>query len=212
MPLGGTSNHFKTEALIGCGGWDPFNITEDADLGLRFMRLGGAVATLDSTTLEEATCTVRAWVRQRSRWIKGYMQTWLVQMRDPSRVWRTAGPMGFAGFQLFVGGVAATALANPLLWALTLVGLALWSVGAQSPVPEFGLFWAASSLLIGNLGLIYLNMLCALRRRWLDLVPAALLTPVYWVLISAAGYKALWQLAVAPHYWEKTDHGVGTAP
>ena len=209
MPLGGTSNHFKTCALIECGAWDPFNVTEDADLGLRFMRMGGTVATLDSTTLEEATCTSKAWVRQRSRWIKGYMQTWLVQMRDPARLRRTAGPMGFAGFLLFVGGVAATSLGNPILWALTITATLLWAAGMQSPLPEFFVWWAIVSILLGNFGLIYLNMLCALRRRWLDLVPAALLTPAYWVLFSFAGYKALWQLIYNPHYWEKTEHGVG---
>jgi cellulose synthase/poly-beta-1,6-N-acetylglucosamine synthase-like glycosyltransferase len=208
LPLGGTSNHFKTEALIRAGAWDPFNVTEDADLGLRFMRQGGAVATLDSTTLEEATCTTSAWVRQRSRWIKGYMQTWLVQMRDPARLWRAAGPKGFVGFQLFIGGVPATALANPILWLLTLISLAFWAMGRESPIPGFGEAWAVCSLLIGNLGLVYLNMLCALRRRWLDLVPVALLTPIYWVLISIAGYKALVQLIVNPFYWEKTEHGV----
>lgn len=212
IPLGGTSNHFKTEALIRCGAWDPFNVTEDADLGLRLMRLGGAVATLDSTTLEEATCSSRAWVRQRSRWIKGYMQTWLVQMRDPRRLWRIAGPSGFFGFQLFVGGVALTALANPLLWCLTAVSVAYWTANQPSPIPGFGAWWAAGSLLIGNLGLIYLNMLCALRRRWLDLIPAALMTPLYWILISLGGYKAFGQLIVNPFYWEKTEHGVGAAP
>lgn len=211
IPLGGTSNHFKTEALIRCGAWDPFNVTEDADLGLRFMRLGCTVATLDSTTLEEATCSSGAWVRQRSRWIKGYMQTWLVQMRDPARLWRAAGPFGFAGFQLFVGGVALTALANPILWALTAISAGYWAAGEASPIPGFGAWWTAASLLLGNLGLIYLNMLCALRRRWLGLVPAALLTPVYWVLISMGGYKALFQLIVNPFYWEKTDHGVGAS-
>jgi glycosyltransferase XagB len=211
IPLGGTSNHFKTSALIACGGWDPFNVTEDADLGLRFMRHGAVVGTLNSTTLEEATCTAPAWVRQRSRWIKGYMQTWLVQMRDPARLWRTAGPLGFVSFQLFVGGVAATALGNPILWALSAIGFAFAAFGMDPPVPGFGVWWATAALLAGNFCLIYLNMLCALRRRWLDLVPAALLTPAYWVLISIAGYKALGQLIVKPFYWEKTDHGVAGA-
>lgn len=212
IPLGGTSNHFKTDALIQCGAWDPFNVTEDADLGLRFKCLGGIVATLDSTTLEEATCTTPAWIRQRSRWIKGYMQTWLVQMRDPVRLYRVAGIKGFIGFQLFVGGVALTAIANPLLWTATLVSLLSWYSGAVSPIPDMGVWWIAISLLVGNFGLIYLNMLCALRRRWLELVPAALLTPLYWAVISVAGYRALGQLITNPFYWEKTEHGVGAAP
>jgi cellulose synthase/poly-beta-1,6-N-acetylglucosamine synthase-like glycosyltransferase len=209
IPLGGTSNHFKMRALVACGAWDPFNVTEDADLGLRLMRMGGTVATLDSTTLEEATIDARAWLRQRSRWIKGYMQTWLVQMRDPVRLWRAAGVPGFLAFQLFVGGVVLTALVNPFLWAASLGSLACWALAIEGPIQDLGLLHAAASLLLGNAALIYLNMLCVLRRGWLELVPAALGTPVYWALISVAGYRAAAQLITRPFYWEKTDHGVG---
>jgi glycosyltransferase XagB len=209
IPLGGTSNHFKTRALVAAGAWDPFNVTEDADLGLRLMRMGGTVATLDSTTLEEATSTIPAWLKQRSRWIKGYMQTWLVQMRDPVRLWQAAGAPGFAAFQLFVGGVVVTALVNPVLWIVSLGALVFWALDAPGPLVDFGLIPAAVSLLLGNAALIYLNMLCVLRRGWLDLVPAALATPLYWALISCAGYRAAHQLVVNPFYWDKTEHGAG---
>ena len=124
MPLGGTSNHFRSEALRAISGWDPYNVTEDADLGIRLARLGLRVATLDSTTYEEATVDFGNWLRQRSRWMKGYMQTWLVHMRSPARLLRHAGPAGFVGFQLFVGGTFMTALLNPLLWAVYLGSLA----------------------------------------------------------------------------------------
>lgn len=209
IPLGGTSNHFKTEALRACGAWDPFNVTEDADLGLRLMRRGGTVGTLDSTTLEEATNSAPAWIRQRSRWIKGYMQTWLVQMRDPGNLWRAGGVSGFVAFQLFVGGVVLTALINPILWLLTIAAAAGSLGGGAAVLPDAALISGAAGLLLGNALLIHLNMLCAIRRGWFELVPAALATPVYWVLISAAGYRALGQLIRNPFYWEKTDHGVG---
>lgn len=207
IPLGGTSNHFKTAALRRCGAWDPFNVTEDADLGLRLMRQGGIVATIPSTTYEEATSRPSAWIRQRSRWIKGYMQTWLVQMRDPVRLWRAAGPFGFLAFHLFVGGVVLTALVNPWLWLLTLVEAARWGLGAPALLGDAAALITVTSLVLGNLGLIYLNMLCVLRRGWFELVPAALMTPIYWILISVAGYRALVQLITAPFYWEKTTHG-----
>jgi len=99
MPLGGTSNHFRVEALRAINAWDPFNVTEDADLGIRLSRLGMRVKTLDSTTYEEATNGVGNWLRQRTRWLKGYMQTWLVHMRAPRQLLRNAGVGGFFGFQ-----------------------------------------------------------------------------------------------------------------
>lgn len=91
IPLGGASNIFRTEALKKLGGWDPYNMTEDADLGLRLAREGFRTAILDSTTLEEANCRTGNWVRRRSRWLKGYMQTWLAHRRDPAGLVRTTG-------------------------------------------------------------------------------------------------------------------------
>jgi cellulose synthase/poly-beta-1,6-N-acetylglucosamine synthase-like glycosyltransferase len=207
IPLGGTSNHFKMATLRRCGAWDPFNVTEDADLGLRLMRHGASVGTLDSTTFEEATSNPRAWVKQRSRWIKGYMQTWLVQMRDPIGLWRDAGPIGFIGFQLFVGGVALTALINPWLWLACIVLTAGSVFGLHVELPSPVEWLATVSLTLGNGALICLSMVGVRRRGWLDLSPYALATPVYWVLISLAGYRALAQLIANPFYWEKTEHG-----
>src|SRR5262249_54742200 len=120
VPLGGTSNHFRVRALRRLGGWDPYNVTEDCDLGARLACSGLRVAMLDSTTWEEAVTRVRPWVRQRSRWIKGYMQTYLVHMRHPVALWRAMGPLGFLDFQLLVGGASLAMLVNPLMWLLTL--------------------------------------------------------------------------------------------
>jgi glycosyltransferase XagB len=120
MPLGGTSNHFRSEALRAIHGWDPFNVTEDADIGIRLARHGFRVHTLDSTTFEEATTSFGNWLRQRSRWQKGYIQTWLVHMRHPMQLLGNAGFRGFLGFQLFVGGTFVSALLNPILWAFVL--------------------------------------------------------------------------------------------
>ena len=91
MPLGGTSNHFRTSVLRDIGGWDAFNVTEDADIGIRLSQLGYRVSMLDSNTFEEAPVTIGAWLKQRSRWLKGYMQTWLVHMRDPLALVRRTG-------------------------------------------------------------------------------------------------------------------------
>ncbi|HSC19222.1 MAG TPA: glycosyltransferase, partial [Rhizomicrobium sp.] len=206
MPLGGTSNHFRISALKAIHGWDPFNVTEDADLGIRLTRLGLRVRTLESTTYEEATNKIVHWVRQRTRWLKGYMQTWLVHMRDPVQLWRNAGPGGFFGFQLFVGGTVLSALLNPLLWLIFVLSFFI-----DLPLPMFsGATQSISGLglLMGNALFAYLAMLGPYRRNWLDLSPYALLVPVYWLLISVAAYRALWQLALNPWHWEKTPHGL----
>jgi cellulose synthase/poly-beta-1,6-N-acetylglucosamine synthase-like glycosyltransferase len=207
MPLGGTSNHFRTEALRAIAGWDPCNVTEDADLGIRLARLGLSVATLDSTTFEEATITLANWYRQRSRWMKGYMQTWLVHMRNPRDLLRHAGAGGFLGFQLFIGGTFATGLANPLLWMLC---LGSWALGVE---PGIGLAWSSftgvsfAALILGNTLFAYLLILGASRRGWLELAPYGLTAPAYWGLISAACYRGLWHLLTRPMYWDKTRHG-----
>ena len=205
VPLGGTSNIFRTDALIEAGGWDPFNVTEDADLGLRLARRGWKTAVIDVTTFEEANCRFRNWLRQRSRWMKGFMQTWLVHRRgEPSaaRGWRSV-----LAIDLLIGGTVVAALANPLLW---LASLAEWIAGVSvaSLLPATLGKAAFAALAFGNLILILLAAAAPFRRGLSFLSPAAVLTPAYWLLMSAAAYIALWQLATRPHFWEKTAHGL----
>src|SRR6185437_5600931 len=124
LPLGGSSNHFRTATLRAAGAWDSYNVTEDADLGMRLARLGYRTATIASTTHEEAPARLGAWLRQRTRWFKGWMQTWLVHMRSPYRLVRELGVPGFIAFQLVVGGSALAALVHPLFLA-TLIDAAI---------------------------------------------------------------------------------------
>ncbi len=205
MPLGGTSNHFRTAVLRDIGGWDAFNVTEDADIGIRLAQLGYRVAMLDSTTFEEAPLALAAWLRQRSRWLKGYMQTWLVHMRDPVRLMRRTGIGGFCAFQLFIGGGIVFALANPLLW-LAMAACALFGVSLWDDVPAALL--PASGLLLNNLLLTGLAVMGPRRRGWNELSPYGLTVIAYWAMVSLAGYRGLWQLMTRPFYWEKTMHGV----
>ena len=121
IPLGGTSNHFRIDVLRELHAWDPFNVTEDADLGIRIGQKGYRVGVVDSTTFEEASCHAGNWIRQRSRWIKGYMQTLLVHTRRPLHLIRSAGPLGFLGFVFFIGGTVLSGLLNPIFWVLYLV-------------------------------------------------------------------------------------------
>jgi glycosyltransferase XagB len=208
IPLGGTSNHFKTAVLRELRGWDPFNVTEDADIGIRLTQKGYRVGIVDSTTFEEASCHAGNWIRQRSRWIKGYMQTFLVHMRRPLHLVRTTGLLGLFGFIFFIGGTALSGLLNPLFWILYLAWLVTAAASIDVMFPQALLFISLFNLLAGNGAFIYLGMLAPIRRGWLHLVPYSLTAFGYWVLMSIAAYKGLWQLLCNPFYWEKTRHGV----
>jgi cellulose synthase/poly-beta-1,6-N-acetylglucosamine synthase-like glycosyltransferase len=213
IALGGTSNHFRTSALRTVGGWDPGNVTEDADLGLRLSRLGWTTRTIASTTFEEAPARLWPWIRQRTRWMKGYMATAVVHGRALPDLARRLDPLSLVASQLLIGGVAATALAYPcviaaLLWgavsgslfapAASVAGAALAGVHATNLVIGF-----ATGLACGWMGIDRRGP----QRLAVDLVTM----PVYWLLVGFAAWRALFQLVCArTTHWEKTAHGVST--
>jgi cellulose synthase/poly-beta-1,6-N-acetylglucosamine synthase-like glycosyltransferase len=212
IPLGGTSNHFRRSHLRLIGAWDPFNVTEDADLGLRMFREGLEVRVLDSVTYEEANSDFVNWVRQRSRWYKGYLQTFLIHMRDPVVLYRDVGAWNMAQFVLFVGGTPFLALVNPAFWLLTII----WFVAhppfelAVFPAPVYYLglvCWA-----LGNFAIAYSTIVTCRVIRRPELVFAALVVPFYWMMMSLAAAKAMVQLVIAPTFWEKTVHGLNNPP
>jgi cellulose synthase/poly-beta-1,6-N-acetylglucosamine synthase-like glycosyltransferase len=208
IPLGGTSNHFRVEPLRAVGAWDPHNVTEDADLGLRVAAQGMTVSTLASTTLEEACCRPWPWIKQRTRWIKGYMQTALVHTRHPVRFVRMAGLHGTLTLVFLVAGTPLAFLAAPVLWIACLAPLV---VGHSPQLGFTGLdaaTLAACSLVIGNSIMVGAAVVAALLRRRYDLALWALLLPAYWVLHSIAAWRALGQLVTNPSKWEKTPHGL----
>jgi glycosyltransferase XagB len=207
IPLGGTSNHIRLAPLVELGGWDPFNVTEDADLGIRLHKAGLRTIMMDSTTLEEANTQLPNWIRQRSRWIKGYMQTWLVYMRHPLRLIHDVGFRGFLSFQLMVGG-AFIFLINPFFWALTTIFLLTKAGLIQDLFPGWVYFLAAAQLFLGNFVFMYLSMAAGARRGYFGLSPYALMMPIYWALMSIAAWKGFIQLFTNPFYWEKTEHGL----
>jgi cellulose synthase/poly-beta-1,6-N-acetylglucosamine synthase-like glycosyltransferase len=212
VPLGGTSNHFRVDALRKIGGWDPFNVTEDCDLGVRLGREGLRVAMLDSTTWEEAVPRVRPWIKQRSRWVKGYVQTYLVHMRRPLCLWKQLGLRGFIDFQMLVGGSSFLLLINPLMWALTAGYLA--SKGTplgnfiQTLYPPLVYYPALMSMVVWNFILFYCSAYVCVRHRLLDLTRYTLLTPLYWILMSIGAWSGAVSLIRNPFYWAKTEHGV----
>lgn len=212
IPLGGTSNHFRTEALRRLGGWDPHNVTEDADLGIRIARRGWGVRMMTSVTEEEANSRAGNWLRQRSRWIKGYYQTWLVHMRSPVRLWRELGTRRFLSLQATLGMATITMLVNPFFWALTAVYLVDGPARIAPLFPMPVLYLGVLAMLGGNLLMLYSLMLGCMERGLLGAIRALLAVPVYWALMSAAAYKALYQLLHPGrrHFWELTEHGLVT--
>ncbi len=208
IPLGGTSNHFRTDVLRTIGAWDPFNVTEDADLGIRLNKAGYRTAVMDSITYEEANSEFVNWIRQRSRWIKGYLQTWLVHMRHPIQLRKQLGRRGFWGFQLAILGTPLMFILNPLYWLIT----SLWFMTNWGLIPHLfppGIYYLGMlNLLVGNFIFAYLNAVGSAKNGHWSLVPYALMTPLYWTMMSVASWKALLQLITRPSHWEKTQHGL----
>ena len=208
IPLGGTSNHFRMDVLRELRAWDPFNVTEDADLGIRLTQKGYEVRLVASTTFEEANVSQLNWIRQRSRWIKGYMQTMLVHTRRPIHLVRSIGVLGLLGFIFFIGGTMLSGLLNPVFWAIFVLWL-LTETGIFDPLfPPVLLYLSVFNLLAGNGLFIFVMMLAPFRRNWLSLVPYSVTVFWYWVLMSIAAWKGAWQLITKPFYWEKTEHGL----
>ncbi len=211
IPLGGTSVFFRRTALEDVGGWDAHNVTEDADLGMRLARRGYRVELVASTTMEEANARLLPWIKQRSRWLKGYAQTWLTHMRRPRRLLADLGLRRFLGFQAILLGGLVAYFGLPVFWTLwiaTLLGAGpAWI--ADAPPLAFG---ALVTLHLSAWMATFLAALIALRRRGLDwLLPWTPTLFVYWSLGAAAAALALAELAVAPFHWRKTAHGVGPA-
>ena len=212
IPLGGTSNHLRRDVLDRIGAWDPFNVTEDADLGLRIAASGYQTAVLDSVTLEEANSDPINWVRQRSRWYKGYLQTWLVHIRRPGQLYRTVGFRSFLRFNLVLAGTPIIAVLNLLFWFITV----LWFLGQPAVVeavfPWYIYFPALAALILGNGATLYMNLVALREDDRADLIIPALTVPAFFVMMSIAAAKGTYQLIRSPSYWEKTFHGLSQKP
>ncbi len=210
LPLGGSSNHFRTAALREVGGWDAYNVTEDADLGFRLARFGYRAMPFASTTFEEAPARFGGWLRQRTRWMKGWMQTWGVHMRSPRRLWREAGIGGLVSLNLLVGGNVLTALAVPVLLLELTLYVAIHAA-TDAPPPFFTgplMKLHVAVILSGYMATVVVGLMGLARRDQLRHGWVLVLTPLHWVLLSAAAWRALYQLLTDPYRWEKTEHGV----
>ncbi|TCT05080.1 glycosyltransferase [Aquabacter spiritensis] len=208
--LGGTSNHFRRSALEGAGAWDPFNVTEDADLGLRLARLGWDTEVIACDTLEEAPVSLRAWLRQRTRWMKGWAQTLLVHGRNPRRILRELGIRRTLGAALLTVGPFAAMLVHPLtvvvlardLWVRT------WGAPAESTVLALAAALSYTTFVAGYGATAAVTLVALYRRRRLAEGWILLTLPAYWLLQSLAAWRALIDLVVDPFRWDKTEHGI----
>lgn len=211
IPLGGTSNHFRKKDLLTLKGWDSFNVTEDADLGMRLVKHGFRTAVIESVTLEEANSSMVNWFWQRTRWIKGYMQTYFLHMRRPMEFAKNWREPHFVTFQLVVGGKVLSMFINPAMWFITISYFALRPMVGEFietfyPAPV--LYMAVISLFIGNFLYIYYYMVGCVKHGHDELVKYVFLVPLYWLAMSMAAWVALFNFIIKPHHWSKTKHGL----
>jgi len=211
LPLGGTSNHFRRTDVEQLKGWDAFNVTEDCDLGIRLSKNGFKTAIIESTTYEEATSKFWNWYAQRSRWIKGYIQSYLVHMRDPGEFIRRGKAYHLLAFQFIVGGKILSMFINPLMWSITIIYFAFRSQAGgfiESFFPSVILYIGVFSFVFGNFLYLYYYMIACAKSGHYDLIKYIFLVPFYWLMMSFASWRAVWEMIVKPHYWAKTTHGM----
>ncbi|MEC7257311.1 MAG: glycosyltransferase, partial [Pseudomonadota bacterium] len=210
VPLGGTTLFMQREMLESLGGWDAHNVTEDADLGVRLCRAGYRTEMLDSVTYEEANCRPWAWIKQRSRWLKGFLVTYIVHMRAPLRLWRDLGTLRFLGMQAFFLGTLSQFILAPVLWSFW-----LFLLGMNHPLQASAsgqiILATSGAMLLAELCSMCIAMVAVIRARRGFLIPWVPSLLLYFPLGALAAIKAVAELILAPYFWDKTEHGVAQA-
>ncbi|WP_292024905.1 glycosyltransferase family 2 protein [Maritimibacter sp. UBA3975] len=206
VPLGGTTLFFRRAALEHLGGWDAHNVTEDADLGMRLARLGYTTELVNTVTQEEANCRLWPWIKQRSRWIKGYAMTYGVHMRAPMRLWRELGPRGFAGFQIVFLGTLSHLLLAPVLWSYWAFALGIGHPLAAA-MPVWMIWTMFATFVLSEAVSIAAGMIAVSTPGRRFLRPWVVTLHVYFPLASLAALKGSGEIVRHPFYWDKTQHG-----
>lgn len=209
FPLGGSSNHFRTGVLRDIGGWDAWNVTEDADIGFRLARFGYHAATFDATTYEEAPVDLKAFFGQRRRWCKGWYQTLVTLCRDPRRLLGEVGPWRGAAMMVVLLSSVMAPLGAPLCLVLLIRSLLNGGTFWPSNGFEVGVATLWSSVFLGGGAAVLVPILLGMKRRGLlSLWPKLFLLPLYFSIISVAAWTSLYDLVRRPYYWCKTEHGL----
>lgn len=196
--------------MIEVGGWDPYNVTEDADLGLRLYRAGYRTKAGFHATIEVAPDNLSDWLSQRSRWLKGWAQTWLILMRQPVRVIRELGIGGFLTTQILIAGMLVSTLAHPAMYLFIAIFLlsALTDQTVATDPAHYALFGVDMINILGSylsFSLLGLRHMTQTERNGIKMRHLALL-PFYWLAMSRASWRAIGELASKAHYWAKTPH------
>jgi cellulose synthase/poly-beta-1,6-N-acetylglucosamine synthase-like glycosyltransferase len=207
IPLSGTSTHMRTSDILKIGGWDAYNVTEDCDLGIRLNAAGYQTAILDSVTHEEAVSKIPIWIKQRTRWMKGYLQTLITHLRNPIHAYHIFGLYRLLGIYAIVGGQVFSALLYPACWIF--YGFSWLNIGnAVSTMPPLLTLFLDGLMLTGFLLPITQASMTAIKTgKNYYLILFAMLYPLYWLLAAYAAYRSIWQLIRCPFKWEKTPHG-----
>ncbi len=206
VPLGGTTVFFRREALEKVGAWDAHNVTEDADLGIRLARHGYRTELIDTVTEEEANCLVWPWIKQRSRWLKGYTVTWAVHMREPVTLYRELGFRKFVGFQVFFLGTISQIALAPFLWSFWLVWLGIDHPAIEA-IPRGAIIGTAIALITSEVINLAVAGYGARGPKHRSLIPWLFTMVLYHPLSAVAIYKGFFELLRKPFYWDKTRHG-----
>ncbi len=210
IPLSGHSTHFRTEAVRRIGAWDPYNVAEDCEMGTRLYCHGYRTGFINSYSREEAASTVMSWVRQRTRWMKGFIQTTIVHLRHPAQLVEQLGSIWRAlVFLLLVPGTVLLNLLNFFSFFILLAWVMTGAETLQDVYPMSILYIASTAAIAGGFTFVYLNLIALYNRGRFHLVRYWFLTPLYWFLLAWATLRAIWQLRDAKHAhaWEKTEHG-----
>jgi cellulose synthase/poly-beta-1,6-N-acetylglucosamine synthase-like glycosyltransferase len=208
IPLSGHSTHFKMAPLRKVGAWDPYNVAEDCEIGIRLFRAGAKSGVLDSFSKEEAASTLKSWIAQRTRWMKGFIQTSIVHLRYPMRLKEELGGWkNFGVFLLVVPGTVLLNILNLVSWVVFFTWILTGAEAIKSLYPTGVLYLSVFAFVVGSFLFVYLNLVALHRRGKFHILRYWLLVPVYWLLLSIATVRALYQLIYQPHVWEKTTHG-----
>lgn len=206
VPLGGTTLFFRRKVLESLGAWDAQNVTEDADLGIRLCRAGYRTEIIETETQEEANSSPWPWVKQRSRWLKGYAMTYAVHMRDPVQLWKDLGRWQFLGFQVMFLGTMIQCTMAPLLWSMWLIPLGVYHPVTEC-LPGAWLMVLGGIFLFSELVNFGLTLRALQRTSRLHLSAYIITLTLYFALATLAMYKALAEMFHKPFYWDKTKHG-----
>jgi len=207
IPLGGTTLFFRRSILEKLSGWDAHNVTEDADLGVRLARNGYVTELLPTVTYEEANCRTWPWVKQRSRWLKGFLITWIVHMREPLSLIRDLGFIRFLGVQTLLLATFLQFACAPLLWSFWVVLLGLQHPLATTLGAPLSQFMAWSFFCSGLINMV-ISMVAVSPKEHRHLMFYVLSLPFYFPLAAISSYKALKEMISEPFYWDKTQHGI----